>query len=76
MYLAGQWYSIDVKTAADALDVDVLQTSILEPILGIKDVRTDKRIDFVGGIRGTSELEKAVNAGTYAVAFLVVSRRG
>jgi uncharacterized protein (DUF1015 family) len=69
MYLAGEWYSIDMKTAADALDVDVLQTAILEPILGIKDVRTDKRIDFVGGIRGTGELEKAVNGGTYAVAF-------
>jgi uncharacterized protein (DUF1015 family) len=69
MYLAGKWYSIDVQTAADALDVDVLQTAVLEPILGIKDVRTDKRIDFVGGIRGTSELERAVNAGTYAVAF-------
>jgi uncharacterized protein (DUF1015 family) len=69
MFLAGQWYSIELKTASDALDVDVLQTAILEPILGIKDVRTDKRIDFVGGIRGTSELEQAVNAGTYAVAF-------
>lgn len=69
MYLGGQWYSIAMQTSSDALDVDVLQTAILEPILGIKDVRTDKRIDFVGGIRGTSELEKAVNAGTYAVAF-------
>lgn len=69
MYLGGQWYSIDMATASDALDVDVLQSGVLEPILGIKDVRTDKRIDFVGGIRGTSELEKAVNAGTYAVAF-------
>jgi uncharacterized protein (DUF1015 family) len=69
MYLASAWYSIDLDTAADALDVDVLQTAILEPILGIKDVRTDKRIDFVGGIRGTGELEKGVDAGTYAVAF-------
>jgi uncharacterized protein (DUF1015 family) len=69
MYLGGQWYSIDVKTAADALDVDVLQTSVLEPVLGIKDVRTDKRIDFVGGIRGTSELERLVDSGTVAVAF-------
>jgi uncharacterized protein (DUF1015 family) len=69
MYLAGEWYSIEMKTAAGALDVDMLQTAILEPILGITDVRTDKRIDFVGGIRGTGELEKAVNGGTYAVAF-------
>ena len=50
----------DPKTAADALDVDVLESSILEPLLGIKDVRTDKRIDFVGGIRGTQELERLV----------------
>ncbi len=69
MYLGGQWYSIAMKTASDELDVDALQTSILEPILGIRDVRTDKRIDFVGGIRGAGELEKAVNGGIYAVAF-------
>ena len=69
MYLTGAWYTIDVKTPSDALDVDVLQTSILEPILGVGDVRTDKRIDFVGGIRGTKELERLVNAGSYAVAF-------
>jgi len=69
MYLAGQWYSVDLKTASDALDVDVLQTAILEPILGITDVRTDKRIEFVGGIRGTGELENTVNTGTHAVAF-------
>ena len=42
---------------------------MLEPILGIQDVRTDKRIDFVGGIRGTQELERLVNSGDYAVAF-------
>jgi uncharacterized protein (DUF1015 family) len=42
---------------------------VLQPILGIGDIRTDKRIDFVGGIRGTHELERLVNAGTYAVAF-------
>ena len=47
----------------------MLQTSILEPLLGIKDVRTDKRIDFVGGIRGTTELEKLVDSGSHAVAF-------
>jgi uncharacterized protein (DUF1015 family) len=69
MYLAGGWYTLDVKTAPDALDVDVLQTAILEPMLGIKDVRTDKRIDFVGGIRGTKELERLVDSGSHAVAF-------
>ena len=69
MFLGGEWYGIDLKTASDALDVDVLQTAVLEPILGIQDVRTDKRIDFVGGIRGTQELERLVNAGDFAVAF-------
>jgi uncharacterized protein (DUF1015 family) len=69
MYLQGRWYTIDVKTPSGALDVDVLQSAILEPFLGIKDVRTDKRIDFVGGIRGTRELEKLVDSGSYAVAF-------
>ena len=44
----------------ESLDVSILQDRVLDPILGIKDVRTDKRIDFVGGIRGTSELEKLV----------------
>jgi uncharacterized protein (DUF1015 family) len=52
-----------------ALDVSVLQDNLLDPILGIKDVRTDKRIDFVGGIRGTGELEKLVDSGKAAVAF-------
>ena len=54
---------------ADALDVDVLQRSVLEPLLGIGDLRTDKRIDFVGGIRGSAELERLVNSGKAAVAF-------
>ena len=69
MYLGGEWSTLDVKTPAGELDVDVLQTAILEPMLGIKDIRTDKRIDFVGGIRGTTELEKLVDAGSHAVAF-------
>ncbi|HEX8027824.1 MAG TPA: DUF1015 family protein [Vicinamibacterales bacterium] len=69
MYLAGKWHTIDIKTAPDALDVDVLQTAVLEPVLGIQDIRTDKRIDFVGGIRGTRELERLVDNGDYAVAF-------
>jgi len=69
VYLGGRWYTLDVKTPSDALDVDVLETSILQPMLGIKDVRTDKRIDFVGGIRGTKELERLVDSGSHAVAF-------
>ena len=69
MYLDGRWYDVTLPSKTNALDVDVLQTAILEPVLGIGDVRTDKRIDFVGGIRGTAELEKLVNAGKFAVAF-------
>ncbi|HEY0098171.1 MAG TPA: DUF1015 family protein [Pyrinomonadaceae bacterium] len=77
MYLKQRWYSLTLldgaATPSDdptvALDVSVLQDHLLDPILGIKDVRTDKRIDFVGGIRGTAELEKLVNEGRAQVAF-------
>ncbi len=76
MYLAGQWYGLTLPkdTAAGAgvvaaLDVSVLQERLLDPILGIKDIRADKRVDFVGGIRGTGELERLVNEGKAAVAF-------
>jgi uncharacterized protein (DUF1015 family) len=75
MYLAGQWYTLVPRDATDAgdvisaLDVSVLQDRLLAPILGIADVRTDKRIDFVGGIRGTGELERLVDAGKAAAAF-------
>ncbi|HEY7546586.1 MAG TPA: DUF1015 family protein [Blastocatellia bacterium] len=76
MYLAGQWYkliapadSIKQDDPIASLDVSILQERGLDPILGIKDVRTDKRIDFVGGIRGTVGLEKAVDEGRAAVAF-------
>ena len=55
--------------AIAALDVSVLQDNLLAPILKIADVRTDKRIDFVGGARGTGELERHVDSGTFAVAF-------
>ena len=55
--------------AADRLDVSRLQDTVLTPLLGIGDVRTDKRIDFVGGARGTAELEKLVSSGKAAVAF-------
>ena len=76
MYLDGHWYGLALPADAarpagvvEALDVSILQDRLLDPILGIKDVRTDKRIDFVGGIRGTEELEKLVKEGAAAVAF-------
>ena len=76
MYLDGRWYGLQLSPAAtlpvgtvNMLDVSVLQDRLLDPILGIKDVRTDKRIDFIGGLRGTQELERLVNEGKAAVAF-------
>jgi uncharacterized protein (DUF1015 family) len=74
MYLGGQWYGLEWKAAADAspidqLDVSMLQDRLLSPLLGIEDPRTSKRIDFIGGIRGTEELEKLVDGGQHAVAF-------
>ena len=76
MYLDAQWYGLALPNDAarpeglvDALDVSILQNRLLDPILDVKDVRTDKRIDFVGGVRGTGELEKLVNEGKAAVAF-------
>ncbi len=67
MYLDGNWYSLTADESireddpVNGLDVSILQNYLLEPILGIEDPRTDKRIDFVGGIRGLEELEKRVN---------------
>jgi uncharacterized protein (DUF1015 family) len=74
MYLAGRWYGLEfgAATAADdtaGLDVSRLQDAVLAPVLGIHDVRTDKRIDFVGGIRGSAELQRLVDGGRAAVAF-------
>jgi len=76
MYLDGKWYGLEMSPDATlptgnvaALDVSVLQDRLLDPILGIQDIRTDKRIDFVGGLRGTKELERLVNEGKAAVAF-------
>lgn len=74
MYLDGKWFGLKPNFTApnsviEGLDVSVLENYILHPILGIEDVRTDKRIDFVGGIRGTSELEKLVDADKFKVAF-------
>ncbi|MCX6930041.1 MAG: DUF1015 family protein [Verrucomicrobia bacterium] len=76
LYLAGHWHTLSflprLAAAADPiarLDVTLLQQHVLEPLLGIADPRTSKRINFVGGIRGTAELEKLVNSGEYACAF-------
>lgn len=69
MYLGGHWHTLTLPAAAQSLDVDTLENTILEPVLGIDDVRTNKRIDFVGGIRGTSALEQLVTSGSFAVAF-------
>jgi uncharacterized protein (DUF1015 family) len=75
MHLAGRWYTIELgdppdgASPAERLDVQRLQDLVLAPLLGIGDVRTDKRIDFVGGARGTRELEKLVKSGKAAVAF-------
>ena len=76
MFLDGKWYKLTAKDSiipdhvTESLDVAVLQNSLLHPILGIEDPRTDKRIDFVGGIRGLEELEKRVN-DDMEVAFAV-----
>jgi uncharacterized protein (DUF1015 family) len=75
MYLEGKWYkltALDGTYSTDPigiLDITILQNNLLEPILGIKDQRTDARIDFVGGIRGLRELEKKVDSGEMKVAF-------
>jgi uncharacterized protein (DUF1015 family) len=77
MYLGGAWYRIRLADKASGgavdvisnLDVSLLQDQLLAPVLGVHDPRTDKRVDFVGGIRGTRELEKLVNQGRAAVAF-------
>lgn len=75
MYLKGKWYILNADPEqipcdpVGSLDVSILQENLLIPILGIQDVRTDSRIDFIGGIRGLSELERRVDTGEMAVAF-------
>ena len=76
VYLAGAWFlleldprTIDRSDPIGSLDVSLLQDRVLGPILGIGDPRTDKRLDFVGGIRGTAELQRRVDSGEAAVAF-------
>jgi uncharacterized protein (DUF1015 family) len=76
LYLSGKWHklryaveNVVAPSPIEALDVSILQNYLLAPILGITDPRTDKRIEFVGGIRGTKELEKLVNEGRGRAAF-------
>ena len=74
LYINGQWYKLTSRPGTykedpiGILDISILQQNILEPLLGIIDQRTDKRIDFVGGIRGLEELEKRVNSGEMELA--------
>src|SRR5690606_11223354 len=76
MYLDGKWFSLKAKEGTyddndpiGVLDVTILSEHVLKPLLNIHDLRTDKRIDFVGGIRGLGELERRVNSGEMKVAF-------
>ena len=78
MYLKGQWYRLQIDPSripesnpVASLDISLLQNNLIEPTLGISDPRRDKRIDFVGGIRGLSELEKRVDSGEMQVAFAI-----
>ena len=85
LYLNNCWYQltvnnklraqIDENNVTESLDVSIMQNTVFEPLLGIKNQRTDKRVDFVGGIRGLEELEKRVNSGEWqaAVAFYPTS---
>jgi uncharacterized protein (DUF1015 family) len=81
-YLGSTWRTLRfrpeisaAREAVDRLDVSLLQTHVLAPIFGIEDPRTSKRIHFVGGIRGTPELEKLVNTNEYACAFAMFPTR-
>lgn len=76
MYLSGEWFGLkplegtfDPSDPVGSLDASILQENLLSPVLGIEDPRKSDRIDFVGGIRGTGELERLVDSGEYSVAF-------
>jgi uncharacterized protein (DUF1015 family) len=76
MYIDKKWHLLKLNeniktgtTVVDKLDASILQNYLLHPVLGIEDPRTDTNIDFIGGIRGTEELEKLVDGGKAAVAF-------
>ncbi len=78
MYLKNQWYKLQIKPElipendpVASLDISLLQNNLIEPLLGVSDPRRDKRIDFVGGIRGLEELEKRVDSGEMQVAFAI-----
>jgi uncharacterized protein (DUF1015 family) len=78
MYLKGQWYKLQIKNGlvpendpVASLDISLLQNNLIDPLLGVSDPRRDKRIDFVGGIRGLEELEKRVDSGEMQVAFAI-----
>ncbi|MBI5891260.1 MAG: DUF1015 domain-containing protein [Nitrosomonadales bacterium] len=82
LYLPGQWYRLNIRAdliptndPVARLDVSLLQNHLIAPVLGIADPRRDKRIDFVGGIRGLPELEKRVNSGEMAAAFALFATR-
>ena len=81
MYLDGSWYLLSPRPelipsdVVGQLDVSILNDQVLVPLLGIGDPRTDRRIDFVGGIRGMEELERLVNKGAYEVAFSLYPTR-
>ena len=80
LYLPGQWYRLTPRNPVPAdpvarLDVSLLSDRLLTPVLGIKDLRKDKRIDFVGGKRGLEELERRVDSGEMAAAFALFATR-
>jgi uncharacterized protein (DUF1015 family) len=81
MYLGGQWYRLNIHQdripddPVGRLDVSLLADNLLAPMLGIADPRRDKRIDFVGGIRGLEELERRVDSGEMQVAFALYPTR-
>ncbi len=82
LYLSGQWYRLNIHPAVvpagnpvERLDVSLLADFLLAPLLGISDPRRDKRIDFIGGVRGLAELEKRVDSGEMAVAFSLFPTR-
>jgi uncharacterized protein (DUF1015 family) len=82
LYLPGQWYRLEIRPElipvndpVARLDVSLLQNHLIAPVLGINDPRRDKRIDFVGGIRGLAELEKRVDSGEMAAAFALFATR-
>ncbi len=82
MYVDGQWYQLEINpeiipnnNPVASLDVSLLADNLIEPVLGISDPRRDKRIDFVGGIRGLKELEKRVDSSEMAVAFALFATR-